>query len=91
MPVFGLTIVNAPVYLDKLMRTWKVLSGDKPPDTHDVELQCLGCGTGALVPVVGIPIAQLHQGLVFDSGVYWMPSKIQCRHCRRILSTEEAA
>ncbi|WP_316411306.1 hypothetical protein [Mesoterricola sediminis] len=52
-------------------------------------LTCLGCGAEAELPVVGLAIAQIHQGLVFDIGPHAVPKRIQCRRCRRFYETGE--
>lgn len=64
--------------------TWKVLDfGDVPTDARQVTYTCLGCGRGALLPVLGVPLAQLEHGIVFDGGPRAIPKIIQCRRCRR--------
>lgn len=64
--------------------TWKVLKrGRVPQDATQVEFECQKCGHEALLPVLGLPIAHFHGGLVFDVGNYAMPDEIQCRYSRR--------
>lgn len=65
------------------VRTWKVLEwGKVPEDTvQTVEYTCTKCWREAEMPVVGLPIAQIGQGIVFDTGGA-MPARIQCRGCR---------
>jgi hypothetical protein len=68
------------------VKTWKVLDrGAVPSDARRVQYTCTFCGREAELPVVGTPIAQIEQGIVFDTdrrGI--MPPVIQCRKCRRI-------
>ena len=71
-------------------KPWKILDrGMVPMDGFtSVQFTCLGCGNEALLEVFGIPMAQLHQGIVFDIGPHAMPSRIQCRKCRRTFGWE---
>ena len=67
-----------------LSSSWRVLDyGEVPMTARTVDYVCLGCGHEAVLPVLGLAIAQIGQGLVFDSGGYAMPKVIQCRRCRR--------
>jgi hypothetical protein len=70
--------------------TWKVIDRGKVPDPapNEAMLTCLDCGAEAALPVVGIAIAQLHQGLVFDVGEHAIPRAIQCRRCHHRYETE---
>lgn len=69
-------------------KTWKVLEyGQVPPDSMRALYTCLHCGHEAHIPVVGRPIAQVGMGIVFDAPPYEMPTRIQCRKCRRIYET----
>lgn len=52
---------------------------------RDVSYTCVACGHDAMLPVIGLPLAQLEQGIVFDVGPRGMPAEIQCPRCRRIL------
>lgn len=71
------------------VKTWKILDwGDVPQTARTVELTC-ECGRDAHVPVVGLPIAQIGSGLVFDIGYHATPTTIQCRKCGRVLTTEK--
>lgn len=65
--------------------TWKILDrGAVPVDqSKPVEFTCPGCGRDAILPVVGMAIAQFANGLVFDTDTHEMPACIQCRYCRR--------
>lgn len=72
------------------MKTWKIIDRGKVPDPapNTAMLTCLGCGDEAALPVVGVAIAQIGQGLVFDSGNRILPPVIRCRNCRRRFETE---
>ena len=64
--------------------TWKILKrGDVPQFARSIEFMCVKCGHEALLPVVGLALAQVNMTLVFDRGRYAMPLLIECRHCRR--------
>ena len=66
-------------------KTWKILDyGKVPPGapTHDVG--CSICYTEAKLPMIGLPMAQMGQSIIFDIGVCHLPAKIQCRKCRRV-------
>jgi hypothetical protein len=64
--------------------TWKILDrGRVPVICSHVEYMCLGCGREAELPVLGLPMAQIGQGIVFDIGDHAMPKRIECRKCRR--------
>lgn len=68
------------------MRTWKILDlGDVPEDSAVTVLTCVRCGTDATIPVVGVAIAQVGAGLVFESKPYKTPRMIQCRKCGQVL------
>ena len=66
--------------------TWKIVDyGKVPIGAPMVEFDCPRCGRVALLPVVGVPLAQLHDGgIVFDIGQHAIPAQIQCRRCRRL-------
>jgi hypothetical protein len=67
-----------------MKRAWKILDyGDVPENTRLVSYTCAGCGSESGLPVVGLPVAQIDGGIVFDPGKHAMPRKIQCRRCRR--------
>ena len=65
--------------------TWKILQrGRVQLDAPMVPYDCPRCGYEALLPILGMPLAQLSEGgIVFDTGDHAMPAEIQCRHCRR--------
>ena len=66
------------------MRTWKVIEwGRVPQSAATIEYGCPDCGYEALLPVLGIVIADLGHGLVFDVGPHALPDEVQCRRCRR--------
>ena len=71
------------------VKTWKLLdnvSGDLGPQT--VPLTC-HCGTEAEIPVSGRASAVVSgMGVVFDSGDYVLPPRIQCRRCGRVYQLE---
>lgn len=70
-----------------MLKTWKILDrGDVPdPAPREADYTCLKCGRSAALPVVGIPVAQVEEGLVFDPGPHAVPKLIQCRKCRSSL------
>lgn len=67
------------------MKTWKVIDyGDVPKNSVSVDAVC-DCGTVAILPVVGVPIARIgRMGVVFDSGNHAMPKVIKCRSCGKV-------
>lgn len=68
--------------------TWDVLDyGTVPKDASVIEYTC-ECGYDAELPVVGMAIAQIEMGLVFDQAGYAIPPKIRCRKCRRVFVLE---
>jgi predicted RNA-binding Zn-ribbon protein involved in translation (DUF1610 family) len=65
--------------------TWNVIDrGEVPEGARQVFYTCAGCGRDALLPVVGLVIAQIGSGLVFDVGPCATPKIIKCRKCRRV-------
>lgn len=70
---------------------WTILDRGKVPKkpSYQVDFTCLNCMTAALLPVLGIPLAQAEQGIVFDPGRYAMPNKIQCPTCGRIFMDDK--
>ena len=70
--------------------TWKIINrGTVPnPAPNTVLYACMGCLREAELPVVGVVLAQLDMGLVFDPGPHAIPRVIQCRHCRRRFEME---
>jgi len=72
--------------------TWRVLDSPEsiPKWTGSIMFSCPRCGKEALLPIVGIVIAQTGDGaLVFDPGDRAIPKVIQCRYCRRRFSGED--
>ena len=71
------------------VKTWKVLDfGDVSPESPPIPYSC-ACGYEAMLPVKGRALAQLGGGgIVFDTDERGaLPPVIQCRKCRRILTT----
>jgi hypothetical protein len=65
--------------------TWKIIDRGKVPKiARQIDLHCCECGHDALIPVVGLAMAQVGQGIVFDIGGHAIPPVIQCRKCRRV-------
>jgi hypothetical protein len=66
--------------------TWRILD---PPDpepkwTGTIMFTCPHCHKEALLPVIGLVIAQTSEGaLIFDPGKRQIPKTIQCRFCRK--------
>ena len=66
-------------------KTWDILDyGEVPEDAPKLEFTCENCGTDADLPHLGVAIAQVGAGIVFDTEKYAMPARIRCRACRRI-------
>jgi hypothetical protein len=76
------------------MRNWKVLdfgpmTADPEINHNTIEFTCMNCMKDALLPVIGVVIAQLESGLVFDNlGRHAVPKQIQCPHCRKRMEWE---
>lgn len=72
------------------MRRWKVRKWpDRPAHTHEISYCCAnGCMRESLLPVAGVPIAQVGMGIVFDTAEKALPVEIQCPWCRRAYTTE---
>lgn len=73
------------------MATWAVLDrGDVPEGAQArlIEFTCIHCGFEGDIPVLGLPLAQVGQGIVFDRQPYAMPKTIRCRYCRRTFEVE---
>jgi hypothetical protein len=66
---------------------WAILDHGKldKAKAHDVEFTCMKCMRDALLPVNGRVLAQLEEGLIFDTGEHHMPKIIRCPHCRSTL------
>lgn len=71
------------------VKTWRILDrGTVPDDAVSVPYACV-CGAEAMLPVQGRVIAQLADGVVFDTDqVGVLPATIQCRKCGRILTND---
>lgn len=68
--------------------TWKIIDRGKVPEiARKVSFHCCNCEHDAELPVSGLAVAQIGQGLVFDIGGYAVPLIIQCRKCRRTYET----
>jgi predicted RNA-binding Zn-ribbon protein involved in translation (DUF1610 family) len=68
------------------MADWIVIDrGRVPVGARRVEFTCVDCGHEALLPVLGLPIAQIENGIVFDPGDHGMPAAIECPACGRKL------
>ena len=65
--------------------TWNIIDrGDVPiGEAPVIEYDCPRCGAPALLPVRGLALAQVGDGVVFEPGVRAMPKIIRCRECRR--------
>lgn len=63
--------------------TWDVVDrGDVPSRATTIPFTCPNCGRTAALPVLGVPVAQLGEGLLFDPGERAIPRQIRCRRCR---------
>ena len=72
------------------VKTWRIIDrGDVPLAAMTVPFVCR-CGYEAELPVRGRAIAATQDGIVFDPGHYAIPTTVQCRRCRRILTQTEA-
>lgn len=66
------------------MSKWKIIDrGSVPEYSGTIPYSCPGCGADSELPVAGMPIAQIGNGVVFDSREHAIPKIIQCRKCRR--------
>ena len=75
------------------VKTWRILDyGRVPESSATVPFSC-ACGHEAELPVKGRVIAQFGDGgVVFDNDCKGeLPTTIQCRKCRRILTNEKEA
>lgn len=73
------------------VKTWKILDrGKVPKNALTVTYDCPHCGHEAELPVKGRALAQIAGGgIVFDNDQKGeIPPTVQCRKCRRILTTE---
>ena len=64
---------------------WRILDPGEVPvgDGRLVMFACPHCGKEAKLPVLGVPLAQVGEGIVFDPGHRAIPKAIQCRFCRK--------
>ena len=71
--------------------TWRILEIGWPDGTltSEVTFACPHCGWEADMPVVGLAIAQMEGGLIFDTGNHAVPHQIQCRSCRKRFEAED--
>jgi len=61
---------------------WKILDrGTVPELAKTISYGCPHCHTDAELPVVGVAIAQIEAGVVFDPGPNAMPYEVQCTTC----------
>jgi DNA-directed RNA polymerase subunit RPC12/RpoP len=68
------------------MRNWKILKwADRPEITTTIEYHCTRCGKDANLAVAGIAMAQIGEGVFFDTAHYSMPDAIECPNCRKRL------
>lgn len=69
--------------------TWKIRKrGIVPKLARLIDFTCTRCGHEAKLPVLGLPMAQIGMGVVFDTGRYALPKEIECRKCRRRYRSE---
>ena len=70
--------------------TWRILEAGWPEEsrTHTINFECPHCGAEAEMPVIGLAIAQVNDGIVFDGSHHALPNKIQCRFCRKRFEVE---
>ena len=68
------------------MRKWRILDrGDLPEDgLRLIQYYCVKCRKDSTLAVVGLPLAQIEDGLVFE-GDSVLPRKIEGPYCRRRL------
>jgi len=73
-------------------RDWTVIDrGEVPEEGAGVVLfTCLECMTESNLPILGTPMAQVEQGIVFDIGAHAMPKIIECPSCNNRLISEAA-
>lgn len=67
------------------MRKWRVIDFGEVDQkcARRTEYTCLKCGNDSELLVIGNPIAQIGEALVFDVGDHAIPKVIECPHCRR--------
>lgn len=68
------------------MRKWRILDRGELPEEglRLIQYCCMKCKHEAILAVVGLPLAQIEENLVFD-GRSTIPRKIECPYCRRRL------
>jgi rubredoxin len=67
----------------QMARRWKIIKrGSVPERANKISFACPHCLEEAELPVVGLPLAQIAGGLVFDIGPKALPDEIQCPACR---------
>lgn len=68
------------------MRKWRILDrGDLPGDgLRLIQFCCMKCRHDSTLAVIGLPIAQIEEALVFE-GKSILPRRIECPYCRRRL------
>jgi hypothetical protein len=70
--------------------TWKIIDRGKVPAlSRTIEFTCTTCGHDAQLPILGLAMAQIEMGIVFDIGIHAMPRLIQCRKCRKQYELDE--
>ncbi len=71
------------------LENWRILKWGKFDRklAREMMFTCTVCWHDAKLPVIGLPLAQLEDGVVFDTGTHDMPSEIQCPRCRRVLES----
>lgn len=73
------------------MRNWKILKWpNRPERTTSIEYHCTKCGKDANLAVVGIAMAQIDRGVIFDTPLFSMPEAIECPYCRKQYELEAA-
>lgn len=63
---------------------WKVLDPGEVTKKlpREVYFTCMNCGAEALLPVIGLPIAQCDDTIFFDLGPHAIPHVIRCPICK---------
>lgn len=67
------------------MAEWRIIDRGRVPDPPScvIQFSCPNCGHEADLPVLGLPMAHLQSGVVFDLGDHAMPAEIRCKKCRK--------
>jgi len=76
------------------VKTWRILDRGAVPEGASTIMYPCRCGYEAMLPIAGRPIAmglgrQSDGWVIFDPGTNALPTTIQCRRCRRILTNED--